>query len=383
MPGNFDLLSRSIGNLREGKPIDFDPYGLIRRVGDDANIALCRNVAEITRGGSQGKSYSTWLVAHYGGGKSQTLLRIKNTLAEQLYGGFKVFVTRIDLSNVRNITATGFQLAIFEDASFLSSTDLTGSNPGPSTAAENAAVIGIDIATTVLSIKVPGAGILTRGALSKIKRWYVTRRAYIRKKIERLKLGDNEATELMVLWVDYSLSQGAEKWRALNEYVDRLAEAGKLFRILTFILKKANYASIVLLIDQAEKLVANRILTDTLLVVRDSNDDAGLNVFFVFAGTNKINELRSPEEYGGFARRFLDNAQSPSVHEALDGPTLDDIDRVRIALDRIRQDHPGLSIPRLDDASIAIIRQSLAHTFAQGPTPWPVFWRKILSEGQG
>jgi hypothetical protein len=152
-------------------------------------------------------------------------------------------------------------------------------------------------------------------------------------------------------------------------------------------LKASGYASLVIFVDQAEKLVGNQMLTDEFMNIYSPDWSAGLNVYFVFVGTNDVSQLKSTEEHGGFARRFLDPAQASSTDAELASPIInggadDDIHRIKSVLGNLKQQYPGLTIPSLGDQRMKKIRrelQSLA-TGRGGSLTWPMLWRKILSE---
>jgi hypothetical protein len=390
---DFEVISRCVNQLKAGKPLDSesDKYNLIRKVAGEAKEELCRNVVDATKAGPQSVSHSTWLVANYGGGKSQVLFEIRKALAEQRYGGYKVFVSHVDLNLPRNVTPSGFQLTVFEGASFFSdqssamSSDtsaVAGPQWGSGSSAENLADTGVEILSTLAGFEVPGASLITKAGLKGVMDWWVSRPGYIRKRV-RAKLTDPDATELLTRWISYSLSQNDTTWKVLIEFADRLSVSGTLFRAVTHILKASQYGSIVVLVDQAEKLVETRLLTDTLTTMNDSAGNSGVNTFFVFAGTKEIELLRSEEDYGGFNRRFLDQKSCSSFHKILDGPDIsaavgNDIDRVRASLQRLRGDQPGLPIPRLNDARIAAIRRELGKTAKKERVSWPRFWRLML-----
>src|SRR6202035_103923 len=396
--GEFAELVETLNLLKEGRPIGGkDKNGLIKQVGGEARNDFSKRVVENTAAGPNSASHSTWLIANYGGGKSETLYEMRDALDESRFGNFRVLACWVDLNIDSSASPDGFQLALFYNGSLLSphaaSSDarrlakqLLEASPNPSRSTEDIVSVGLDIAMTVLKITAPpGTGVLANNVLGGLWRYYHQRPAHIRKALERLNLGDARATELMIHWVRYSLWPSDATWRALDHYVQGLAQARALFLVMAHVLRVSNYASIVILIDQAEKLIGNRILTDTLANIHAPESSAGLNLFFVFAGTAEVRGLRSEVEYGGFYRRFLDPAQCSSVETDLESPQIhagrgDDIERIRVALEQIRQKHADIPIPTLDDVRIAEIRQNLMLQAAKGRVTWPMVWRAMLTE---
>jgi hypothetical protein len=263
-------------------------------------------------------------------------------------------------------------------------TYLLGTNPSPSKNAENVVGIGVDIISTLLNVKAPGAGILAKSGLGLLKRQWSMRRGYLQKAVAKLQLEDTRATELTIRWIQYSMSPNEKRWRVLNDYVQQLAERGVLFLVLTHVLKAFRYGSVVILIDQAEKLVGNRTLTDSLINILAPEGSAGLNLYFVFAGTPDVEQLNSTAQYGGFFRRFLDSRQCSSIDTTLDGADIsggpaDDIDRIRKVLSKLKKSHPGLPIPLQDAARVRKLRRVLQTMVGKGPVTWPMVWRLVLN----
>lgn len=396
--GEIARINQILSFLKSGKPIGGrDRYGLIRQVGGEARERFGARVVEDTRLGPQGKSHSTWLIGHYGGGKSETLLRMKDALDESEFGDHKVLVCLVDLNIDFVTTASGLHLTLFSSGSFLSpkntaeatrelAKEFLGTNPNPSQGSENVLSIGIDIATALLPFPTPGAGMLATSLFGKTRRAIYLRRKHVQKQVERLNFGDARATELMIKWMQYSLSPSETSWQALNEYIQGLSEARNLFFIMTQILKAAGYASIVILVDQAEKLVGNRTLTDAFMNIHGPEGNAGVNLFFVFAGTSDVNELKAVDEYGGFFRRFFDPRQCSCEDALLSGPIIqrgpnDDLERIRRALEQLRQTYAGISLPDLDNNRIRQIRTRLVSIARHEPVTWPMLWRAILDDG--
>jgi hypothetical protein len=394
-PSEFEHIVQCLNNLKEGKPIENDRYDFIKGVATNAINDLCGQVVKDTSSGPQGKTYSTWLVAPYGGGKSQILAQVRKALGDQQYGGHKVFVSKVNLNHPRDTTASGLHLALFETASYLLSGDdatsqggslatrLVRENTDVNKTSENVLSVGVDIVSTVFNVKVPGSGILARSAFGALRRAYVRRSGYLRKQVQKLNLREQESAELMVRWLSYAISPDETRWKSLDEYANGLSQSGRLFHALTDILRASGYASVVILVDQAEKLIGKRLLTDAIMNIRDPEGNAGINLFFVFAGTAEIEKLRSIDDYGGFVRRFLDENECSSVHAILDGPVLsgkdNDIDRVRGVLDGLRRRHPGLPFPKMTNARIQAIRQKFTK-IGTNRVAWSTFWKAMLEE---
>jgi hypothetical protein len=193
----------------------------------------------------------------------------------------------------------------------------------------------------------------------------------------------------MVFWTKYSLAPDPKRETAFYDYVERLAEERSLFFIMTHILKAARYATVVIMIDQAEKLVVYPSLTNELTNIcnresgadRDRMPDAKLNLFFVFAGTTEVLQLRSATDQGGFVRRFLDFDQwtidADLVTPIIDCSPGNDIDRIVNVLNELKEKFQGLPIPEFTVERVRKVRRDLAK---KGSVTWSTLWKSMLND---
>ena len=393
LPDDFAQLTRVLNLLRQGRPVRGKHFGLIRTSSDPSREQLFRRIVSATMTGPQDNSHSTWLKGNYGGGKTQALFHLEEQLSDRAFGEFKVLACIVDLNHGPSATAPGLHKALFESASALMSPNqksivsnfseyIKSSKSDPSKGAENILALGLDLATTVLTFHVPGAGIAAKGGLSWVKRKWASRRSSIKRHIEAKHIDDPRAIELLIRWLQYTLSPDEARWRSLDDYIQSLADKRGLFPALMRILRATGYATVIIMVDQAEKLVGNVSLTDEFARIHSSESNAGLNLFFVFAGTTDVARITTGD-HGGFVRRFMDPTQSSTVDVALDRPTIDvslgnDIDRVKGMFQDLRKQYLGAPIPNLDADGVARARSYLQDLATRGEVTWPMFWRPVL-----
>jgi hypothetical protein len=385
---DFTRVQEVLGHLREGKPIGRNRFGFIKSIAPQAMQEFSRRVIADTMAGPQGKTFATWLVAYYGGGKTQALQELKGILSENRYGAFKVFAPVIDLNYESSRSARGLHLALFENASSLA--------PNPpaanvSEAEDELLNMGRGFLEDAIG-EVPGGGLALKWVVGFGKRQLYWWTAALRRSVEKkYKFSEPGAVELMTRWMRYAMFPDSDTARQeFVRYQQELAEKGTLFLTLTHILREAGYASMVILIDQAEKLVNQPTLTDALMTMYAPGGSAGLNLFFVFAGTGEVTGLGNLGIHGGFYRRFLDPLQSSVISVDLAEPVIDqgegnDIDRIKNLLEQLGRTYIGLPLPSLSAQRIAEIRQRLTQLDLKlkqenKKLNWPMVWREILHE---
>jgi hypothetical protein len=185
-------------------------------------------------------------------------------------------------------------------------------------------------------------------------------------------LTDEHAVELLVRWIRYAYYRDDSTWQSFNAYLEHLAQQEHLFNAQCRILRRYDYVTMVILTDQAEKLVDQPRMTQALMNLWDRDAQIGVNLFFVFAGTKEVRRLWDESIYGGFVRRFLDPRHSTVVRVTLDQPNLDggydDLARVRGSLENIAGRFPDHMRLRKTDDQIAAIRDSLVRDSSSIPS---------------
>lgn len=387
---DYPRIRGTLDSLRQGKPIGLDKFGLIEPVANEQIQEFCRNVSEATIANKKKQRFAIWLIATFGGGKTQALEELKGLLGERDHGKSKIFVPFIDLNNPATADHRSLQLALFEKASVLAP---KSSHMEDASDLDELVSMGRDFLKDTLG-EIPGVAPFLKWGPRAVKPWFYRWGPQLRRVVEKkYSLRSPRAVDLMVRWMRYALFPDNDAVRkAFSDYRDELAHNGHLFTVLADILEASGYASMVLLIDQAEKLVGKPVLTSTLQMIHDLKADEGagesvrdLNLFFVLAGTRDVKALDDEGEYNGFVRRFRDPNQSSVIEIGLPPPKLqgqhNDIDRVAGVLQTLRQKHVGLPLPKIDNSRLKAIRAELVEQQGDAPSiTWPAFWKVMLRE---
>jgi hypothetical protein len=322
------------------------------------------------------------VIGGYGAGKTQALQQLNEALGTYQFGSYKALVCKVDLNHEQQTTRPGFNHALFRSAS-LAANEIRAALMQENTEMTNVVEVGTDIASTIADTQVPVAGSAMKAMIGSMWRYWQLSRPALKRSIDKLQLDGLRAPEMMIRWIQYSSSPSEKTSRDLTDYVQELADSGELFLVLTQILKASGYATVLVLVDQAEKLVGNRNLTDAFMPIYDPNGAAGLNLCFVFGGTEDVAGLKSSPGHGGFDRRFMDPEQCSCttvelVRPIASGPD-NDVERIRKVLADLKLKKPTLRVPKLDDNRVQEIQRQAAMLGPQ--ISWPRLWRLVLADG--
>lgn len=386
---DLEKVEKLINRLSEGKPVgSLDTFGLIRQIGGTARDVFRTRVEKDTERGAGNRSHTTWLVADYGGGKSEMLLQLKGSLDQITIGGQKVVVSSVDLNENLSNTYLGVQSSIFHSASPLRLQNpevevVLKKSSEQADDRETFVLFGLDFLAAFTGAAFLGASVWQK-PINWIKQRLLLRPKSLAEAVKSYGLNDDDSIQLLVRWIRYAYYRDDATWRSFNDYLEHLAEQEHLFDTQCRILRKFGYVTVVILVDQAEKLVGQTRLTQALMNTRDSGRESGINIFYVFAGTAEIHQLWDKLAYEGFVRRFLDPQQCSVVKAELDEPNIeggnnDDLVRVRGPLANIAALHPShYAWLKKTDAEITSIRNRLR---ALGrPVTWSIFWHVILAD---
>jgi len=103
-------------------------------------------------------------------------------------------------------------------------------------------------------------------------------------------LTDENAIQLLVRWIRYAHYRNHATWQEFNTYLEVLARDEHLFEAQCRILCHFGYVTIVILSDQAEKLVGQLRLTQALTNVMNVDPRIGVNLFFVLESVCREHE---------------------------------------------------------------------------------------------
>lgn len=386
-----------------------DTFGMLRPIANEARRNIGELVSQSRKEGPRGNRVINWVVAPRGGGKTEALAAIERSLLVENYleGSKKSIVVPVDLKEIsQRTTGPGLQAVIFEKATTTSSSpfkqkideftqNLTGESPTQKIR-ENVIGLGVDVGLTLANVSVPGVGtgisLLGTGLLNSINRRLKFREKNIHKMLRAKGITSPDALTLLTLWIKYSYQPDQEKWDKLNRVFQRLAEKETLFHILCFTLQATGYSTVVLLFDEVDQLVGGTNLTRALERLWDPPKESDLynhkvTIFFILAGTAKINDLKNEDTYAGFSRRFMGaktvpvttyNLKPPSIQEDLNAN-----DDCAHAINKIKEllgnlvDAPSRTISQAKELEL---RKSLADQSHAGKLTWYDLWAAVCKE---
>lgn len=146
-----------------------------------------------------------------------------------------------------------------------------------------------------------------------------------------------------------------------------------------------------MLVDEATLMVGAKSLTkgfETLYDARLETEpyDHHLNFVFVFAGTQKIEELREEVQYEGFVRRFVGPPTARKVTASLQVPQVAHepaADDFAFAVEKIQalvRAGGFLDSPSVTDAERDELRAELAGLSEEGLLTWHALWAAVCSK---
>jgi hypothetical protein len=395
--------------LKSGEPLRrLDRFNLRRQLAIKARELIRNAVAETRVKGPVSDRLVIWLIATWGGGKTETLWQILEALddKEVKAGEAKVALAYVNLKEGNTVrTAVGLESAIFNSC-FLSGksevrqqidryvSTLKVKTVTSAQSAESLAGLGLDIVTSLFNVTVPGVGpVLGRGIRTSWTKFRL-RESRLRELVQQRGITDDLATELLVRWWKYAVAPSQKKWEEFKTFYEGLADTQALFKTLCLLLKASGFATLVLAVDEAFLLLNNTRLTEAFEGLRSHQVDgsADLNLYFLFAGTPMSEELKDEAKYGGFPRRFTIPGQAPVHYFYLKPPSVEEAggaaDDLHWALEFIRNISPDLpkgTLVPLTDQLEKELRKELsaesAKTIADGKTlRWNRFWSVICSK---
>jgi len=249
----------------------------------------------------------------------------------------------------------------------------------------NIMTLGIDIALTLADIAVPPPfGHLAQLLAAKARIAFETRKSRLRTRLARVAFSAPEdALELLVRLIRYSLNPSSRRWRQLEDFLQRLASDDELFGVLAEYLLTVNYSAVIMLFDNSEKLDEADGVRDLLKHIYRGMDAGGtpLNLFFVFAAVSHSKLSRKVHEDKGFSDRFIYRIvrlEKPRVHPT---PGVDDdFSRKRDYVLRKVRLFPDAPPPSTDKEAEYELRKQLSLMSRAGTLTWRKLWQEVCEQ---
>lgn len=396
-----------LGRLKSGEPLgSIDTFGVLRPITHDAKRNI-KNLVNISRKeGRTARREIIWITAQRGGGKTEALAAIeKELLVENYAEGFgKSIVVPVDLKQVsQSTTGSGLQAIIFEKATTTSSSpfkqkidELTRyltTGEQSQKARENLIGLGVDVALSLANVAAPGVStgvtLLGTGAVGGLIRRWKLREKNIQKLLREKGIISPEAISLLTKWIRYSIQPDQEHWKELEQVFQPLADREILFPILCIALQASGYSTIVLLFDEVDQLLGGTTLTRAFERLWDPPKESDyynhkLNIFFILAGTAKVDDLKNEELYAGFSRRFMGAKTAPITINELSPPSvhreLNINDDCAHAMSKVRELLGGLteaSTRNISPEEEIELRRDLAELSDKEQLTWYDLWAAV------
>ncbi len=318
-----ETIGKILSCLASGNPLgELDKFGLILR-GRDDSVGLDELVKTARSAHTRGPAHNRdvfWLLAPYGGGKTEALSRIRRLLLSrhESEGKYKVATVSLDLKSASEVTSgSGLQAQIFRQAT---RTNPSSGTPGELNFLINTLIqdgelsqfrqdmigLGLDVAIGLLPIPVPGGSLLGSKALAHAWRKFKLRDSVIQKALESKGITSDDATRLFSVWIRYCLRPNSDNWNRFSSAYEGLASEEQLFHIFCQFLENAGYSTLVILVDEATLLVGAEALTKSFETIYDRKLDA-------LAARGKTPRFRPREASAWPAARRLNLAPSPGI----------------------------------------------------------------------
>lgn len=332
-----------LSNLRAGRSLGVsDKFGVVKPIFISAQVHINHLVMLSRTEGCKSSVSSTWIVAPWGGGKTEALSAIeKDLISERHQNGLgKSLVIPLNLLEdlEDGSAASSLQQAIFWKATLTSTSGIKKEIDGlvdfliarsPSEQIGRQVIgMGINIIFSMLNISIPGAKPGINWLVTEIIQRIKLSERSIRKVLKKQGITSEDAVHLCTVWVKYCLDPNKEKRLALESKVTSLSQKKHLlFAVFCQLLQLSGYTTLVFLIDEADE-VQWAGLTPAFQLLWESPDGAenihdDLDKFFVFACTPKTKEdLGNESKFGGFTRRLIGPPTSPYPEFKLKTPVI-------------------------------------------------------------
>ena len=333
--------------LRKGLPLgSLDRNGTIIRRGTDSPESRVKAlVAQARSLGAVSRRDAVWIVGPRGGGKTERLSSLNTQLlVEEGKELGKSAMVALDLKDTPRAVEEGLQAEIFarltgtRTSPFLQKfgttlADAAATRPPAGKGRENVVGLGFDILFALSNVAVPGAStvaaLLGNGLLDRVQQKLKVREGRLRKQLQARGVTDDAALELAVRWIRFAVQPTQQSWTALQHAAERRATAGSLFHLVCHLLQAAGYSTLVILVDEVDRIIEKFSATQSFERLWDLPKPADpyhhkLNVIFVLAVSTPVDQLRDESKYSGFSRRFMGTRESPAPTYALAGPRVTD-----------------------------------------------------------
>ncbi len=315
---------RVLTKLKDGEPIEsYDDFGILKYP-VELNTLVGDWVISSRESGCSCAASAFWFQAPRGGGKTEALRYVQRSLVDQEHtqGFGKSLVVPINLLEGSGRHPMELQVSIFRDALLTKTSALHatlreaevrliegGGFTDPAVARGTS--IALDVLSAIAGASLPGVGALVgEGIIPWLRRTTRLRRGNIEKILKTTGLGNPEALNLLIGWIDFSIHPNKKRYDAFYTLAREAARRHELFHLFCLTLEQAGYSAIVLLVDEVDTLIENDAMVGAFEALWNrpaagADFEHNLDIGFVMAISANQNLLMNEERYGGFVRRFF------------------------------------------------------------------------------
>lgn len=320
-----------------------------------------------------------WVTGKPGNGKTQTIRQLIHLLRQQS-AATKFAYVHIDLDQ-KSAARKSETLIPTIVRSILSSGTVDGvksvsehiiSDTPVSNSAKESLVFSIDFLSELAGI--PPISLFIGFSLNRLLSFYKTREKYIKSIIAK-KWGSNpELLELLTAWIRYTLKPNLERDDEFSSLLRRFSSRGELLDLFCFVLEKANYSTLVLILDEVDM-----VSIESLKPIWDPSlsEPYETNIIFVLSAQESVvSEVKKDK---ALERRFC---KTEYGHIQLAGPNIqeygeDDLQHIISCVDSLLDDVPQLRNFDVEPEDLlSILRDK---HIDKSPT-WQDVWRDVISE---
>lgn len=344
---------------------------------------ILREIDDAIGHGLSKKRKVFWVKGRPGNGKTQTLRRLTHKL-QNLTGTSKFAYVFIDLDKnpaarkgetlVPTIVRTTLSSSIIEDVKTVRTRIIEG-NPTPESAEETLA-FSIDLIADLAGI--PAFSLFLGFGIKRILSWFRTREGFIKNILAQTWGSNPELLELLTIWLRYIIQPDRERDEEFNTLLRRLASQGDLFGLYAFVLEKAKYPTLILILDELDL-----VTIDSLKPLWDPPDPTSdklqheINIIMILSAQEDVVESVRKDE--ALERRFL---RTESGKVELNGPKVnkdgrDDLDHVLGVVTKLLAESPELA---KTGVNVEEVEKKLREMFLNTEPTWQTLWQEVIKE---
>jgi len=378
----FDV-RRILEALKTGQPIGGEAGSLLLSPRYKRAIApIIKSVHEAQQNGPVGMREVFWVSGQPGNGKTQTLRQLIHEIRSR-QGSSKFAFVFIDLDQkpeARNgdsltptIVRSTLSSKVVDEVERISS-KINEANP----TTDESLSVGIDVIAELA--QVPALNLFLKHSVPRIMQFFRSREIFIKNTLRKKWGNYPELLELLSSWLKYTLKPTPKLSEDFDSTLKELASHGVLFTLYEFALRKAQFTSLVLILDEVENVTIDSLkpIWDPRWHPNEIEASQGMNLIFVLSAQDQVMEEVSND--AALYRRFF-NTQNGNIQ--LLGPEVrdhgnDDIEHIVFTLDKLLSEYPEYR--KKTETALEDVIIELRSEFRNRSATWQELWRAAIEK---